>query len=343
MKTFREKFVFLIVLLLIFLTAPILAGNQQFADLGDFQLENGQVIKECRLGYRTFGKLNSSRSNAVLFPTWFGGTSEEIGNLIGGDKLIDSTKYFIIAVDAFGNGISSSPSESKLQPGKQFPIFTISDMVRAQHVLLNEHLKINHLFAVIGGSMGGMQTFEWMVRYPDFTDKAVPYVGTPKFGSYDILLWRQALNIIEIGERYGVPGDSIRGMLNSLINMQIRTPEWVAEHYKPEQMPGIFEKFFSGEPEIFTNANYAAQIRAMLQHDVSRRFGGDLKKAAARVKAKILIIVSKTDHIVNPSYALKFAEFLGAETMVLDDPCGHLAIGCELQKVSKVISEFLAE
>ena len=319
----------------------LLGGEQQFAYLGDFQLENGQVIKDCKIGYRTFGKLNAQKDNAILFPTWFGGTSEHLSKFIGPGGLVDSSDFFIIAVDALGNGISSSPSNSQLQPGRAFPVFSIADMVIAEHLLVSRHLKLRHLYAVIGGSMGGMQAFEWMVRYPDFMDKAIPYVGTPQISSYDYLLWRQALNILTIGWRYGVPEDSIRGQLNALITLNVRTPQWIVEHWNLEQTRQQFKTFFAGEPAIFTNQNYAAQIKAMLQQDVSRPYGGDLQKAARRVKARTLIIVVKTDHMVNPRKALQFAEMIKAEKVVLDDPCGHLGIGCNLQKVAEIIKQFL--
>ncbi len=336
---FKNLIFFLLFLIVTFLNA----GNQQIARLGDFPLLNSLVIKNCRIGYRTYGKLNAQKSNAILFPTWFGGQSKQIGYFLGPNKLIDSTKYFVIAVDALGNGISSSPSNSTEQPGDQFPQFTIADMVRSQYDLLIQHLHIRHLLAVVGGSMGGMQTFEWMVRYPKFMDKAIPYVGTPQFDSYDILEWQQALNMIKSGKHYGIPPDSIRGMLNSFTSLLARTPQWIAEHYNRKKMPEIFAKFYAGEPKIFTNANYASQIKAMLQHDVAKDFHGDLRKAAAKVRSKTLIIQVSTDHIVNPLNALKFAKYMHAKIFVFDSPCGHLGIGCNLKNVSKVIAEFLAE
>src|SRR5271154_2778149 len=87
-------------------------GQQQYAELGTCKLAGGGEIASCRLGYRTWGKLNAERSNAVVFPTWFGGTSGSVQDWIGADKLVDPEKYFIIAIDALGNGVSSSPSNS---------------------------------------------------------------------------------------------------------------------------------------------------------------------------------------------------------------------------------------
>src|SRR5215510_5258364 len=102
-------------LVILFSFLPV-SAQQQFAQLGDFKLESGEVIRDCRIGYRTFGKLNADKSNVIIFPTWAGGTTEQLQSNIGPGKLLNSEKYFVIAVDALGNGVSSSPSTSKLQP-----------------------------------------------------------------------------------------------------------------------------------------------------------------------------------------------------------------------------------
>ena len=116
------------------------------------------MIRDCRVGYRTFGTLNADKSNVVLFPTWAGGTTEQLKSNIGPGRVVNSEKFFVVAVDALGNGVSSSPSNSTLQPRMSFPKFTIRDSVNTQHELLTKVLQINHLKAVVGVSMGGMQT-----------------------------------------------------------------------------------------------------------------------------------------------------------------------------------------
>ncbi|MDA2939037.1 alpha/beta fold hydrolase [Acidobacteria bacterium AH-259-A15] len=126
--------------------------------------------------------------------------------LIGLGKLVDSTKYFVIAVDAFGNGVSSSPSKSRVQAGDSFPEFSIRDMVNAQHQLLTKVLGVSHLRAVMGISMGGMQTFQWMVSYPDFLGRAVPIVGSPRLASNDLLLWQAEMRAIEGARECRNPG-----------------------------------------------------------------------------------------------------------------------------------------
>src|SRR6185503_15726189 len=124
--------------------------GQQVAHLGDLRLESGAVIRDCRVGYRTAGKLDAAKANAVLVDPWFQGTSAELALQIGPGKLVDTSKYFAILIDSLGNGVSSSPSTSSLQPDDAFPRFTIRDMVESQHRLLTEVLKIGHLKAVVG-------------------------------------------------------------------------------------------------------------------------------------------------------------------------------------------------
>src|SRR5436305_8987546 len=140
-----------------------LEGDLRYGALGDFRLESGEVIRDCKIGYRAYGRLDESQSNAILFPTWFGGTSQQLAGNIGPGKIVDSTRYYVIAVDALGDGVSSSPSNSTAQPRLKFPRFSIRDMVESQYRLVTEVLHLQRLPGVLGISLGGLPTFQWMV------------------------------------------------------------------------------------------------------------------------------------------------------------------------------------
>jgi len=176
-----------LVLLLLFPTIVNLlrAQEQQTAAIGDFKLQSGEIIRDCVIGYRVFGALNSEKSNAVLFPTAFGWKSAGLASRIGPGKLVDSDKYFVIAIDSLADGVSSSPSNSKTQTGLGFPQFSIRDLVNAEYKVVTEKLRLSHLHAVVGFSMGGMQAFQWAVSYPDFVDAIISIVGSPQLTSYD--------------------------------------------------------------------------------------------------------------------------------------------------------------
>ncbi len=314
---------------------------QQFANIGNFKLENGEAIKDCKIGYRTFGTLNRAKSNAMLFPTWFGGTSANLAGLIGPGNMADSTKYFVIAVDALGDGVSSSPSNSRLQPNEQFPKFDIRDMVNTQHEMLTRVLHINRLFCIIGGSMGGMQTFQWIVSYPGFMEKAIAWVGSPRLTSYDLLLWNTELQVINTDLKAHAPENGIMKAIADITELNIRTPEYYVVHMKPEDFYkdiGEYQKSFSKGFNVY---DWRSQLEAMLAQNVAAPYHDDMEEAASRVKAKVFEIVNLQDHMVNPNPAIQFAKLIHARLLELNSDCGHLGPSCQSEKVDKAINNFL--
>jgi homoserine O-acetyltransferase len=335
------KSLFKIFTLTYFVTIILYAqSGQQFAELGNFKLVSGELIYKCKIGYRTFGELNHNKSNAVLYPTWFGGTSEDLVNLIGPRKLVDSDKYFVIAVDALGNGVSSSPSNCEYQSNKNFPVIAIQDMVNSQYKLLTEHLGINHLYGMIGGSMGGMQVFEWIVSYPNFMQKAIAYVGSPKLTSFDIMLWQTELDAIEEGWKGNQPDSEIVKTVMDVENLLMRTPQYVIEKTKPENVSQMLLDIYRAASSTFNSYDRASQLKAMMSHDISKNFKGSMKDAAQRVKTDLFVIVSSTDLIVNPNPALEFADLIDADAYIFENNCGHLAPNCEMEEFVKIVNDF---
>src|ERR1700743_1970521 len=195
MKPVRCGLVILAALLC--LAASSYAQEQKFADLGDFKLVSGEVLRNCRIGYRTFGKMNADRSNVFVFPTWAGGTTEQLKDNVGAGKLISDADYFVILIDALANGVSSSPSNSTAQPHMKFPKIAVRDMVNTEHELMTKTLGIQHFRAWIGIAIGVMQTFQWIVSYPDFMYMAIPIVGSPHVAPYDVVMWRINIDALE--------------------------------------------------------------------------------------------------------------------------------------------------
>lgn len=321
------------------------AQEQQFANIGDLKLQNGGVIRQCRIGYRTFGTLNADKSNVIVFPTWASGTTDQLKSNFGPGKLIDSDQYFIVAIDALGNGVSSSPSNSRLQPRMRFPKFTLRDTVESQHLLLTKVLRIERVKAVVGISMGGMQVFQWLVAYPDFMEKAIPIVGSPRLGAYDLMHWQAQLEALMRdrdwkGGNYAVnPSRDLDFAFGELL---LTSP---ADYNRRKTREDVFADLAKARSEKhrFDANDKIRQVQAMMQLDVSQQFGGSLERAAQAVKAKVFVVVAKQDHVVTPEPATRFASLLGAKLLDLEGDCGHLATVCESQRLNPAVAHFLKD
>lgn len=316
----------------------------QYADLGDLKLENGSAIHDCKLGYRTLGRLNATKSNAVLYPSWFTGKSGDIAAGLGPGKYVDTSKYFVIVVDSLGNGVSCSPSNSTTQHGTEFPQFSIRDMVYSEYRLATETLHLQHLHAVMGVSMGGIQAFQWIVSYPDFMDLAIPIVGTPQMSSYDLLLWNTELKALlsdsayKNGQYTQTPALSLVALIH---NMNLTTPDFRANHTTREGFRQYFDEIVANGDRFMDANDYLRQLQALISHDIAH--GGSLYDASSKVKAKVLVVNATQDHMVNPLPALGFAKLIHAQTLLLDSDCGHMSPGCESTKMDPVIEQFLGQ
>lgn len=325
--------------------APPLDPDQKLADLGTCRLASGERIEGCRIGYRTFGKVDATKSNVVLFPTWFSGTTRALVDVVP-DKLVDTKRFHLVLVDAIGDGVSTSPSNSRTQARLAFPRFTIDDMVESQRRLLTEVLGVTHLRAVMGISMGGMQAIAWGVTHPELVDRIVPIVGTPQLTSNDLLLWTAELHALQeaavyrSGDYEGRP--PIRAVLD-LHELALTTPAYRAAQTSRDAFPAWIAA--READTAFDWNDWHRQLEAMMAHDVTKPYGGSMDAAAKRVKAKALFVVAEQDHMVSPIPARAFARAMGANArvVVLDGPCGHLAPTCEATKLAQAVLPFLAQ
>ena len=168
------------------------------------KLDCGQTIKDFPIAYETYGKLNEKKNNAILVFHALTGDQFVAGKnpvtnkegwwttAVGPGKAVDTNKYFIICANVLGSCMGSfgpkSINKENNQPyGLNFPVITIRDMVKAQESLL-EHLKIDKLLSVLGGSMGGMQLLQFCALYPEKTFSAVPIASTASHNAQQIAL-----------------------------------------------------------------------------------------------------------------------------------------------------------
>jgi homoserine O-acetyltransferase len=136
-------------------------------EAGDVVLQSGLTYRGARLAYKTHGTLNTAKSNVIIYPTSYGAQHPDLEWLIRPGKALDPSKYFIVIVNKFGNGLSSSPSNTPPPFDRgRYPHFTMTDNVRVQQRLLAEVFGIERVALVYGFSMGAQQAFHWAALFP---------------------------------------------------------------------------------------------------------------------------------------------------------------------------------
>ncbi|AFK02244.1 alpha/beta hydrolase fold containing protein [Emticicia oligotrophica DSM 17448] len=324
-----------IFLFLSFISCHFFAQSQvKIANIGDFTTIKGAIIKDCKIGYLTLGQLNSSKSNAILFPTYFSGKSTDIKGSAA--AWVDTTKFCVILVDALGNGISSAPSNTE-----NFPEISIRDMVNSQYIFLTKTLSISHLHAIMGVSMGGMQTFEWMVAYPNFMTKAIPIVGSPKQSYYDVLLWKAEWDAIETaGNNPDARREAMRKVAE-IHNLHLFTPAYWNKSKKADEAYNDIQKMGDDYTKGNHPENWISQIKAMLGQDIYQSSGKSMSEISGHIKAQTMIIVATQDQMVNPASAIELGKILNVKIVELTGNCGHVATACESDKVREAVRSFL--
>ena len=309
-------------------------ASGRVAELRHCSLPSGAKLEVCRIGYRTFG--HQRGNNAVLVPTWLGGTSSDWRGLLGPDRLIDTTLYYVIVIDALGNGISSSPSNTR-----GFPQVSIEDMVETQYRLAREALRIDHLRAVVGVSMGGIQTFEWSVAHPEFVDRFVSIVGSPQMARHDRAWLQTMVRILGTGKTYHVPQDSVWRMFAGVFVLIEGVQETIIQR-SPAEADSLLAAAATEWSKTLKPDDFVLQARAILAYSFYVRSESDSSVTRDRLRGRFLVITSPDDRLVSAGPSLAFARRMDLDTLVVRSPCGHGVFACEAQTIGASIRKFLA-
>lgn len=162
-------------------------GTYELFSLKPFRLQSGVTLPEATLAFKTYGKLNEDRSNAILYPTSYGAQHPDIEWLVGPDRILDSSRYFVVIPNMFGNGLSTSPSNMELPADQPFPRFTHVDNVRAQKTLLETVFGISRLALAYGWSMGGQQALHWAALHPEWVERVCAVCTSAKTTPHNIV------------------------------------------------------------------------------------------------------------------------------------------------------------
>jgi len=163
-------------------------ADYEIFDLGPVALQCGLTLPQTKLAYKTYGELNTSRDNVIVMPTFYGGQIAENETAMAAWHSLDPRKYFIVVPNLFGNGLSSSPSNTAPPFDRAvFPNVTVYDNVVCQHRLLTERLGVRRIKLVVGFSMGGQQAYQWAALYPDMVEAIAPICGSARTSPHNYL------------------------------------------------------------------------------------------------------------------------------------------------------------
>lgn len=157
-------------------------------DLDRVELQSGEVLVDAKLAYKTYGTLNARSDNVVVLPTFYTGSHRRNEGFFGRGRAIDPARHFVVSINLFGNGISTSPSNgANGQRGSRFPNVTLFDNVGCQHRLLTERLGVKRIALVAGWSMAGCQSYQWAAQYPDMVDAIVPFCASARTSPHNFV------------------------------------------------------------------------------------------------------------------------------------------------------------
>ncbi|MDQ2712262.1 MAG: alpha/beta fold hydrolase [Acidobacteriota bacterium] len=284
-------------------------GEQHEFVIANFQTESGANLPRVRVVYGTYGHLNAARDNAVLLPSHYMANFHGYEWLIGRGKCLDTSQLFLVATELFGNGRSSSPSNTP-EPfhGPRFPVMSIRDNVGAVHKLLTEELHVTHLRAIIGFSMGAQQAFQWAVSYPEFADRIVATSGTAKTYEHGVVRLEGQIAALTADEAfhggdYTAPPKKGLAAFGMVWAGWLYSQEWWRrELWRVDAKPGttfeqVLEKFRTSFIPGADANNLILQMRTWERHDVGTTpgFGGDVERALRAIKVPFLYMPSETD------------------------------------------------
>ncbi|WP_231645713.1 alpha/beta fold hydrolase [Mycolicibacterium mengxianglii] len=157
-------------------------------DLGDVPLLSGETLPNAQLAYKTYGRLNAAGDNVVVLPTFFTGTHRRNEGFFGPGRAIDPEHHFVVSINMFGNGLSTSPSHAARGEQGAWPSgVTLYDNVQCQHRLLFDHLGVQRIALVAGWSMAGCQAYHWAALYPDLVDAIIPFCASAKTSPHNFV------------------------------------------------------------------------------------------------------------------------------------------------------------
>jgi homoserine O-acetyltransferase len=312
-------------------------ADYQVFELGDVVLQSGMTLREAKLAYTTYGTLNSRRDNVILFPTFYGGQHTQNEPMIGPGMALDPATYFIIVPNMFGNGLSSSPSNTPPPYDRaRFPPVSLYDNVMCQHRLVTEQFGVERLALVTGFSMGAQQTFHWGALFPDRVERILPWCGSARTSRHNFVFLegvKAALTADDAwrGGWYETPPTKGLRALARVYSGWVVSQAFYREQCYRQLGAASLEDFLVMQEGRRLNSdanNLLTMLRTWQQGDISANtlYQGDFEKALGAISAKAIVMPSQTDLYFPPEdNAWEVRHMPHAELRPIPSIWGHMA------------------
>lgn len=315
--------------------------DYEIFELGTFRFQSGLAVPNCKLAYKTYGTLNAAKDNVIVYPTWYSGQHYDNEWLIGPGMALDPAKYFIIIPNMFGNGLSSSPSNTP-EPynADRFPNVTAYDNVQAQHRLVTEKFGIQKVRMVTGWSMGALQTFHWGALFPDMVELIAPFCGSAKCSRHNYVFLEGVKAALradaawENGRYTTKPEKGLRAVgrvyagwgFSQTFYRQELDLKTLGFASLEDFLIGFWEGFFL--PKDANNLLTMAWTWQNGDISANETFKGDYKAALGAIKAKAYVMPGSTDLYFPPEDSQnEVANMPNAQYVPVPSIWGHFAGG----------------
>ena len=300
------------------------------------KLLSGKILKSAKLAYKTYGVLNSKKDNVILLPTFYTGTHIRNEGFFGKNRAINTNDHFIISINMFGNGLSSSPSNSlPPQDGYNFPLLTLWDNIFCQHRLLKEKFKINHIALVAGWSMAGCQAYQWAAQYPDVVSAILPFCSSAKTSNHNFVFLEGVKSALcadqswDKGKYNNPPVDGLKAFARVYAGWAFSQTFYRDSLFKKIGYNSLEDLLVDWENDHIANwdaNNLLSKLATWQAGDISvgPLYNNNFIQALQSIKAKTIIIPCTQDLYFRPEDNFIEAQNIpNAEIYPYDSPFGH--------------------
>ena len=305
-------------------------------ELGDIELLSGETLLSAKLAYKTYGALNSDKNNVILLPTFYTGTHKRNEGFFGANRAINPEKHFIISINLFGNGLSTSPSNAdKKQRGSKFPTITLWDNIKCQHELLTKNFDIEKIALVTGWSMAGCQSYQWAAQYPDMVEAILPFCASAKTSEHNFVFLegvKAALCADPIwnnGDYSSPPIEGLKAFGRVYAGWAFSQSFFREKKYKELGFKNVEELLIDWENDHVNNwdaNNLLTKLLTWQQNDISTGpiYNNNFTEALNRIKARAILIPCSHDLYFPPEdNEFEVKHMQNAELRKFDSIWGH--------------------